>query len=485
MSKNKFSYWNNILIVVLFYAGITGIITGLILYLFRWLVSLLFEYSIMIYEYVSLNLWFIPLLLLGLALIAYLVSLLNKFEPTSAGGGIARSIGVVRGLLTFRWLRTLISTFFAALFGTFAGLPLGIEGPSVLMGTATARGVYELGRAHPSNKKYILSAGTSAGFAVATGSIMAGTLFTLEEVHKKFSLMLLSVSMSGAVFAALTVRFIDYLLDTSYLFFPIGNGLLTIDFEHIWLAPILGIGAGLLAYLYNFMMDYLGHLSVIKLKHIPLFIKYLINFTLVGLIGLLMIESLGSGHEQVVLPLLSREYSFLVIGVLLLIKLFTIPLSAAAGPTGGMFVPTLVVGALYAGVFNEVAILFGLSPTYTTAIIMIGIAAFLGTSMQMPITVVAFIVETSLHPETIIFMMIAVFAGILTAEALHTKPLNEITLKRFMKVADRDRIWHLYQVQGKILPDAFVVGKTVRDVLWPSNTLIKELVQDDSHYRSI
>jgi Trk K+ transport system NAD-binding subunit len=99
--------------------------------------------------------------------------------------------------------------------------------------------------------------------------------------------------------------------------------------------------------------------------------------------------------------------------------------------------------------------------------------------MQMPITVVAFIVETSLHPETIIFMMIAVFAGILTAEALHTKPLNEITLKRFMKVADRDRIWHLYQVQGKILPDAFVVGKTVRDVLWPANTLIKELVQDD------
>lgn len=189
MSKNKFSYWNNILIVVLFYAGITGIITGLILYLFRWLVSLLFEYSIMIYEYVSLNLWFIPLLLLGLALLAYIVSLLNKFEPTSAGGGIARSIGVARGLLTFRWLRTLISTFFAALFGTFAGLPLGIEGPSVLMGTATASGVYELGRAHPSNKKYILSAGTSAGFAVATGSIMAGTLFTLEEVHKKFSLI--------------------------------------------------------------------------------------------------------------------------------------------------------------------------------------------------------------------------------------------------------------------------------------------------------
>ena len=478
MMKDKTSL-NHMLVIVLLYSGITGIITGLFLYLFRYLSSLLLELTYSIYSSVQSNLWYLPFFVIGLVVLAYLVSLLIKWEPHAGGGAISRAAGFVRGILLFNWLKTLISTFISAQLVFFAGLPFGIEGPSVIMGTAISGGVDDLGKAHPAHRKYLLTAGASAGFSIATGSIFAGTIFTLEEMHKKFSFMLLSVAMSGAVFASVTMRILDYVLGNHAAFFSLTNEFKNIPFEFIWLAPLLGIGAGLLAAGFNFLIDFFGHMSTYKFKKVPLFVKLTINFLLVGFVGLFVIETIGNGHHSIIEPLFDRQFSFGMIVLLIVLKIITIVVSSSSGTTGGLFIPVLVIGALYAGIFNEVSILIGLNSEYTAAIVLIGMSVFFSTSMQAPITTIAFIIEASLHPETIIFMMVAILAGILIAELLHMKPLNEIALKRFMKIQDQNRVWNLYNVKATIQENAFVIGKTVRDILWPANTLIKELIQEN------
>ena len=78
--------------------------------------------------------------------------------------------------------------------------------------------------------------------------------------------MLLSVAMSGAVFASVTMRILDYLFGNHTAFFSLTNEFKNIPFEFIWLAPLLGIGAGLLAAGFNFLIDFFGNMSAYKFK---------------------------------------------------------------------------------------------------------------------------------------------------------------------------------------------------------------------------
>ena len=68
----------------------------------------------------------------------------------------------------------------------FTGLPLGNEGPSVLIGTALGRGTNNLFNRTPAWDRYVMTGGAAAGFAVATGAPATGIIFALEEVHKRF-----------------------------------------------------------------------------------------------------------------------------------------------------------------------------------------------------------------------------------------------------------------------------------------------------------
>lgn len=68
--------------------------------------------------------------------VAFLYSKCYQRYPNLQGGGIPTSIGILRGLISFDWLKNLIGTFSLSLLSFFIGVPLGNEGPSVQIGTA-------------------------------------------------------------------------------------------------------------------------------------------------------------------------------------------------------------------------------------------------------------------------------------------------------------------------------------------------------------
>ena len=130
---------------------------------------------------------------------------LHKLLPEVKGGGIPRSEGVLRGVLSFHWLRTLIGTFLGSMIGFVCGVPLGCEGPAVLMGTAIGAACVSFSKKRSAWERYVMTGGAGAGFAVATGAPLSGILFTLEEVHKRFTPMLI-ISVSVTVLTATFVN---------------------------------------------------------------------------------------------------------------------------------------------------------------------------------------------------------------------------------------------------------------------------------------
>ncbi|MBR4420559.1 MAG: hypothetical protein IKT32_06720, partial [Clostridia bacterium] len=125
MKKNIFwVYVRNIIIPCIFFSLITGLLTGAVVVFYKLLANEIIHLSHEIYTSIRYN----PILLLPavavIVLIAILLRFVNKFAPDAKGGGIANAIAFLRGLVTFKWLRTLLGVIFNSLLTFLVGVPL-------------------------------------------------------------------------------------------------------------------------------------------------------------------------------------------------------------------------------------------------------------------------------------------------------------------------------------------------------------------------
>ena len=93
-----------------------------------------------VYSYIGDHLYYIPLALLLLLAFSFLVGYVYRKMPDLKGDGIPTSIGLLRGVISFKWFSNLLGIFALPLSTIFIGVPLGNEGIAVQMGTALGRG---------------------------------------------------------------------------------------------------------------------------------------------------------------------------------------------------------------------------------------------------------------------------------------------------------------------------------------------------------
>lgn len=189
------------------YGTFCGALTGAVVFCFKLAAKYLEEISRFVYSLPSKNSLFILAIFAGLVILALSEFLLHKKLPEVRGGGIPRTEGILRGMLSFKGLRTLVGTAFGSFVSFFAGLPLGSEGPAVLIGTSVGGLCIGKRSSHSAWQRYVMSGGAGAGFAVATGAPISGMLFVVEEVHKKFApTLILIVSVSVIFVVGKSVR---------------------------------------------------------------------------------------------------------------------------------------------------------------------------------------------------------------------------------------------------------------------------------------
>ena len=483
--KDYKSYFKNVIIPVFVYGAFTGLLVGTVVYFFKWMAEFLTEKSVEIYHYAQAHLWLIPVIIAGAVALAFVMYFLQRWAPETAGGGIPRAEGVLRGLLTFRWLRTAIAVIINSWISFFAGLPLGSEGPSVLLGTSIGGGTCKLPLSHNSWDRYIMTGGACAGFAVATAAPVTGILFALEEAHKRFTPMIFLMAMSSVLFGVTASNLWTMLLgEHAHALFNLTVEMGAFAMSDIWVPLLLGIAVAAVACGYNLFVFFIGKLYDGKLKRIPQWARLVIVFVLTAVIGLLAFgnfngtDALGGGGGLIV-KLADAKFSWKIIFVLLIIRFLMIAFSTGSGATGGVFIPMLSIGALLGALLGELFVVMGMSQDLYSTVVMLSMCAFMGACTRAPLTALVFMVESTWSFSNLFYVAITVFISYFLCEIVNVEPLYDVLLERMIHKQNHGKTHQILRLEFVVQEGAFAIGKAVRDILWPSNTKVSEIVASD------
>ena len=469
---NKRHYILHILLPCLVYSSVGGILTGAVIFGFRLMTDWLNKVAVFVYNAVCANLWYLPLFFLALALLAYLLAIILKWAPSANGGGIPTAMGILRGIVTFKWLRTLIGVIASSIITFFAGLPLCNDGPSVLIGASLGRGVNSLlgGKKGAAWDRYLMTGCAGAGFAAATMSPLTAIFITLEEIHKRFSPMLLMVVFSSVLAATATTSLLGGLFNVDTAFFHFGE-MPSLGLADLWLPVVVGCAVSVFAALFLLLARAINHLFVNKLKRIHHSLQLIAVFLLCGGAGLLARDFIGGGHELIV-HINARGVLPLTLLLIFALKFLLVPLANVSGATGGLFIPTLALGALLGALLAELLIGWGVDENYYKVIIVLSVAGFMSAASRVPLSAVMLALEAMNGADNLLFVAISVSVSFMLLELTKLPAVNDIVLETTSRISTHDKEPKKAEISLEVKPDAFAAGKTVRDVLWPANTIV-------------
>ena len=174
MKKLSAHHITNFLIPCLFFSVAAGFLSAVITTLFKMAAEQVIHLSGSVRATVYADAKLLVLLVLGCAAIGFVASVILTYSRTCRGGGIPTSVAAIKGMISFKWLASILLLPISALLTFLCGLPLGTEGPCVQIGTAVGDGIVSsvAGKSkHRGWRRYIMTGGASAGFSVATGAI--------------------------------------------------------------------------------------------------------------------------------------------------------------------------------------------------------------------------------------------------------------------------------------------------------------------------
>ena len=456
-------------------SAICGLLVGALIFCFKYIASLVITLSSDIYAFVRANPIYLPLMVVGAAILGLAASLILKVAPEGKGGGIPTAIAVLRGLISFNWVKSLFSMFTSAMLTYLCAVPLGNEGPSVQMGTAVGRGCMRLLSKDDSPfDRYIMTGGACAGFAAATAAPLTGVLFAFEEAHKRFSPLVFCVSSVSAVSACISMDLLCELTSTPYALFHFSN-VPQLPIVYIPSALVVGVMCGLCAIVLSWGYDKVRDVLSFKLAKLSFAVKVTVIFIIVSLLGFLSADFTGSGHHLVdELVLGEGVWYFLLLA--LLVRAVLLIFANNIGVTGGLFVPALAFGALSGALSAKLLVALQLIPTeYYSVCVIIGIASVLAAFSHTPLMAIAFSLEALGAADNILPTIIGVTVAYLFVEKFARAPFTDLVIEAKAEDAHKGRVAHSLDVQLTACPDSFIIGKEIRDILWPPMLVVRSI----------
>lgn len=481
MKKTRFHYIKHILMPCFIFSAITGILTGALVFAFKIAAGFVVNLSADIYSFVRANPIWLPVLLLGAAGLGLTVAFLLRLAPECRGGGIPTSIAIVRGLIEFKWLKSLLVLFSSALLSFLAGVPLSNDGPGVQMGTAVGRGTVRLlGKKNMAWDRYIMTGGACAGFAASIGAPLTGLFFAFEEAHRRFSPMLFMVAGISVVSGSMTMHFLCDLAGISPAIFHLHIDAV-LPLKEYWIILVIGILCGIFAMLFTKLYSLISNLLREKLERVSNELKLALVFVAVALIGLASSRFIGSG-ESLIEELVYGHGVWYLLLLYFGVRALLLILSNASGAPGGLFFPTLVLGALLGALCARVCIGFGLvGEEYYTVLLTVGMASFFSASARTPITALHFALEALGAEPNILAITMGVAVSFLVIEIFGVPAFNETVLEARVEEENEGKLARVVDTELTVREGAFAVGKEIRDVLWPPTCVILSVDKSPMH----
>jgi chloride channel protein, CIC family len=398
---------------------------------------------------------------------------LLRYFPDARGSGVGQTkvaLFARDGVIT---LRTVLGKFFCTAVTLGSGIPLGPEGPSVQIGAGIASVLGRRLRLRPESVRALIPVGAAAAIAAAFNTPLAAVVYSLEEIVGDLNAPVLGSVVLASATSWLVLRL---LLGNNPLFqVPQYQLVHPVEFA---IYAVLGVIGGLFSVVFMKLLIALRA----RFRDFPAKTQWfqpVFGGLVVGLLGWRLPQVLGVGYPYVGDALNGRMLLRLM-ALLVLFKFVAIIASYASGNAGGLFAPSLFMGAMVGGTVGSIA--HHLWPAYTAepgAYALVGMGALFAGIMRAPMTSVLMIFETTHDYAVIVPLMIANLVSYLICSGMQPQTIySALSLQDGIHLptaetqshSNQRRVAQIMRGATEVLPAAITVSEALERIAQSSLT---------------
>ncbi|HZW96893.1 MAG TPA: chloride channel protein [Candidatus Eremiobacteraceae bacterium] len=375
--------------------------------------------------------------------------------PGIRGSGVNQTkaaLYIFNGFIPFR---TAVGKFICAAIAIGAGQSLGPEDPSLQIGASIASALGRQLQISREKLRLMAPVGAAAGLAAAFNAPISAVLFVIEEVIGRWSAGILGSVVLSAVSSVVIVRFF---LGSEPLFrIPVTT--FKRPSELIAYA-VLGIAGGLASVAFAKSIGYFRP----RLKALPRWTQYFqpaVAGLLIGLVAFLGApQVMGAGYDSMD-QAMHGQFAWKFLAILAVLKILVTTASFVSGTPGGMFAPTLFIGAMLGGAVGDIERIFfphltGSTGTY----VLVGMGVLFAGFLRVPMTSVFMVLEVSGNYEIIVPVIVANTFSYLVSRSLQPIPIFDLLTRQdglILPSLEEEREEAILRVEDAMLP----VPKTI------------------------
>ncbi len=364
----------------------------------------------------------------------------------------------------------------SSLFTIGSGGSIGREGPMVQLAALLGAKLGLLSRAPVPRRRLLVACGASAGIAAAYNAPIAGALFVAEIVLGSIAMESFGPLLVASVTANVTIhRFLGYGPVFKVPHVQFGNN------WELFVYGLLGVLLGHLA------PTFLGTVETVKARFaavpVPLYVKLGAGGLVVGVLSMLYPQVWGNGYS-VVGDILQGDLTGWLLLAVLAAKFVSTTATVGSGAVGGIFTPTLFIGAAVGALMSAVLHLIWPAAVSTQgAWALVGMGGFLAATTHAPLMSILMVFEMTLDYDVVLPLMIACVTAHFTAKAYRRgRSVYHDSLRPEHPGDQPD--WRLQTVAALVRPAAATVleDTSVRNMLerLPKQPVQAVYVVDDS-----
>lgn len=396
--------WKRILVFPILIGSLSGI-AGICLYA---LIDLMINFSSFISSSDGFGIPYYVLPPIG-ALIAGII--VYRLAPEAAGAGENAAIDAFHKKTGHIRARVAVIKLVSTSFIVGSGGSAGREGPLGQISGSIASWISSKLDLGEKDRRTLIVCGIAAGIGSIFKAPLGGALFATEVLYKRdheVGVLIYSFISSLTAFMVFgSVYGMDVIFETQ-----------KVGFGHhpIFIASyvVLGVFASIMGLAFIKSLNTVNYYSN-KLS-IPNYLKPAIGGLLVGVVAYFSSQSIGIGYEWIQ-DMIFSELTLTVILILLVGKILATSFTIGSGGSGGLFGPSLVIGAAVGALFAEIFSLFFPQFGLYEAFVLAGMAAFITAVAKTPISAIILMVEIAHSYQLLPGLMVAVIvAYILTGK---------------------------------------------------------------------
>jgi CIC family chloride channel protein len=417
-------------------SALVGVGTGLAAVFFRWLIAFFKQIAFGGGETVLSFLGSYYVILIPAVGGLFVGPLVHFFAREAKGHGVPEVMEAValRGG-RIRPVVVLVKALASSIcIGT--GGSVGREGPIVQIGSALGSTFGQVLRLSDERIRTLVACGAAGGIAATFNAPIAGVIFALEVILREFS----AGYFSMVVIAAVTSSVLSQAFLGNFPAFQVPPYFLVSPWELLFYT-VLGLLAAFVALAFIFLLYRTEDLF--EAWKFPEYLKPTVGGLGVGLVGLYAPEIFGVGYETIETALhgqLAAVFMLALVGL----KLLATSLTLGSGGSGGVFAPSLFLGAMLGGAFGSLVHYWAPETTASSgAYALVGMAAVFSGAARAPITAVLILFEMTRDYRIILPLMFATGVSTLVSARLSRENIYTFKLKRRGVDLDRGRDFNL------------------------------------------